>query len=56
MGALWNPNGRTLDGRSFIKPVIFGDVQDHMSIAKEEIFGPVASVLKFHDTEEVLHR
>lgn len=31
----------------FIEPTLFADVTDNMKIAKEEIFGPVMSVLKF---------
>ena len=57
VGQLHNPDDRqNLDGKAFIKPVIFSNVTDEMTIAKEEIFGPVASVLKFYDTEEVLSR
>lgn len=41
---------------AFMRPTIFADVTDNMGIAKEELFGPVASVLKFSDTEEVLQR
>jgi aldehyde dehydrogenase (NAD+) len=40
----------------FIKPTIFADVKDDMAIAREEIFGPVLSVIKFHDIEEVIER
>jgi len=40
----------------FVQPTIFADVTDNMSIAREEIFGPVMSVLKFKDTEEVIRR
>jgi len=40
----------------FIEPTLFGDVKDDMSIAKDEIFGPVLSVLKFKDVEEVIER
>ena len=40
----------------FVEPTIFGDVQDNMEIAREEIFGPVLSVLKFDTTEEVIER
>ena len=40
----------------FIQPTVFGDVKDHMRIAKEEIFGPVQSVFKFHTIEEVIER
>ena len=35
----------------FIQPTIFADVKDDMKIAKEEIFGPVMSILKW-STEE----
>ena len=31
----------------FIQPTVFADVTDEMTIAKEEIFGPVMSILKF---------
>ena len=40
----------------FIKPTIFADVKDNMTIATEEIFGPVMQVLKFKDIDEVVHR
>ncbi len=40
----------------FIAPTIFGDVDDTMAIAREEIFGPVASVLRFRDMDEVIQR
>jgi len=40
----------------FIKPTIFADVRDDMAIATDEIFGPVLSVIKFKETEEVVHR
>uniref|UniRef100_A0A2C9K4B2 Omega-crystallin n=1 Tax=Biomphalaria glabrata TaxID=6526 RepID=A0A2C9K4B2_BIOGL len=40
----------------FVKPTIFADVKDNMSIATEEIFGPVQSILKFSDLDEVLER
>jgi len=40
----------------FIKPTIFADVKDDMAIACDEIFGPVLSVIKFHDVEEVIAR
>jgi aldehyde dehydrogenase (NAD+) len=35
---------------------VFTDVRDEMKIAKEEIFGPVMSILKFKDVEEVVER
>jgi len=40
----------------FIEPTIFTDVQDDMRIAREEIFGPVMSVLAFSDEDEVIER
>jgi aldehyde dehydrogenase (NAD+) len=40
----------------FVKPTVFADVEDHMAIACDEIFGPVLSVIKFKDIDEVIHR
>ncbi|XP_068179894.1 aldehyde dehydrogenase, mitochondrial-like [Antennarius striatus] len=40
----------------FIQPTVFGDVQDNMTIAREEIFGPVMQILKFKTMEEVVTR
>lgn len=40
----------------YIQPTVFSNVQDDMSIAKEEIFGPVQSILKFKDLDEVIKR
>ncbi|XP_066448965.1 retinaldehyde dehydrogenase 3 [Eleutherodactylus coqui] len=40
----------------FIKPTVFSEVTDDMRIAKEEIFGPVQSILKFKSIEEVIKR
>lgn len=40
----------------FIEPTLFTDVTDEMSIAKDEIFGPVLSVLKFKDMDEIVER
>jgi len=45
----------TLNGY-FAKPTVFANVADNMSIAREEIFGPVLSVLRFANTEEVIER
>jgi aldehyde dehydrogenase (NAD+) len=41
---------------NFIQPTIFTDVKDEMVIAKEEIFGPVMSVLKFKTLDEAIKR
>jgi aldehyde dehydrogenase (NAD+) len=40
----------------FVEPTIFADVKDEMSIAREEIFGPVLSILKFKDVSEIVQR
>ena len=48
--------GRVGDTGYFIQPTVFGDVRDEMTIAREEIFGPVMSVLKFKDAGEVIAR
>jgi aldehyde dehydrogenase (NAD+) len=47
---------RVGDRGYFIQPTVFADVQDHMTIAREEIFGPVMSVIPFKDVEEVITR
>jgi acyl-CoA reductase-like NAD-dependent aldehyde dehydrogenase len=38
----------------FVAPTVFGDVDHDSSLAREEIFGPVLSVLRFHDEDEVV--
>src|SRR3984893_13610188 len=48
--------GRVGDKGYFIEPTVFADVQDNMKIAQEEIFGPVMSILKFKDLDEVVER
>lgn len=40
----------------FIEPTLFAGVTDEMTIAKDEIFGPVLSVLRFKDVDEVVDR
>jgi aldehyde dehydrogenase (NAD+) len=40
----------------FVKPTIFADVKDDMAIARDEIFGPVLSVIKFRSIDEVIER
>jgi len=40
----------------FVEPTVFVDVKDDMTIAKEEIFGPVQSILKFSDLKDALVR
>ncbi len=40
----------------FVKPTVFADVADHMTIAREEIFGPVMCVLDFENEDEAIAR
>ncbi len=40
----------------FVEPTVFADVTDGMTIAREEIFGPVMCVLDFADEDEVIAR
>jgi betaine-aldehyde dehydrogenase len=40
----------------FVEPTIFADVTDEMSIARDEIFGPVMSVLGFASEDDVVAR
>lgn len=40
----------------FVAPTVFSDVIDTMTIAREEIFGPVISVLSFNDIDDVIRR
>jgi aldehyde dehydrogenase (NAD+) len=48
--------GRVGDRGFFIEPTVFTNVKDEMSIAREEIFGPVLSVLKFSDLDDLIRR
>jgi len=38
----------------FVKPTIFGKVKNSMTIAQEEIFGPVLSIIAYQDEEEAI--
>lgn len=38
----------------YIKPTIFANVAEHMSIVKEEIFGPVCTIQPFKDEQEAI--
>ncbi|MES2208295.1 MAG: betaine-aldehyde dehydrogenase [Pseudomonadota bacterium] len=41
---------------NYVAPTVFTDCTDRMTITREEIFGPVMSILTFDDEEEVIHR
>ena len=46
--------GGDLSGGFFVEPTILADVSNAMSVAREEIFGPVISVIPFDNAEEAL--
>ncbi len=51
---------RVLDGElargAFVAPTVFSDCTDAMQIVREEIFGPVMSILTYDSEEEVIRR
>jgi len=47
---------KTQEQGYFVSPTIFADVRDEMTIAKEEIFGPVISAMPYDDLDELLAR
>src|SRR5690606_34593526 len=53
--ALAIPNNVPSEG-CYIQPTVFADVTDDMTIAREEIFGPVMCVLDFDHEDEVIAR
>ncbi|BAU01054.1 hypothetical protein VIGAN_11020800 [Vigna angularis var. angularis] len=56
-GAKLESGGQRVGSKGYyIEPTVFSNVQDDMLIAKDEIFGPVQSILKFKDLEEVIRR
>jgi len=48
--------GGTGGDSTYVKPTVFSDLKDEMRIVKEEVFGPVLSVLKFSTIDEVIQR
>eukprot|EP00483_Globobulimina_turgida_P000357 UN00357 len=53
---LLNGGNQIGDEGYYVESTIFGDVQDDMSIAKDEIFGPVMQIMKFDDIDDVIKR
>jgi aldehyde dehydrogenase (NAD+) len=51
-GGADRPEG--LSGGYFVKPTIFGKVKNSMTIAQEEIFGPVLSIIAYKDEDEAV--
>ena len=50
------PADPALAGGNFVEPTIFAGCADDMTIVREEIFGPVMTVLPFGDEDEVIAR
>ncbi|MDZ4818742.1 MAG: aldehyde dehydrogenase family protein [Planctomycetota bacterium] len=56
-GAECITGGKRFGERGFyVQPTLFAGVTDDMTIAKEEIFGPVLSVLRFKSVDEIIAR
>ncbi|MGH8720560.1 MAG: aldehyde dehydrogenase family protein [Burkholderiales bacterium] len=51
-GGAEKPEG--VPGGYFVKPTIFGKVKNSMTIAQEEIFGPVLAIIPYRDEEEAV--
>jgi aldehyde dehydrogenase (NAD+) len=52
VGGLGLPDG--LDKGYYVKPTVFVDVRPEMRIAREEVFGPVLSVMTYTDEEDAI--
>jgi aldehyde dehydrogenase (NAD+) len=52
-GGLERPDG--LDRGYFVQPTVFTEVTSSMTLAREEVFGPVLAVLTYRDEDEALH-
>jgi acyl-CoA reductase-like NAD-dependent aldehyde dehydrogenase len=50
------PPGSGLERGSFVLPVVLGGVRNSMRVAREEIFGPVASIIAFTDEDDVVRQ
>ncbi|MDP6975586.1 MAG: aldehyde dehydrogenase family protein [Acidimicrobiales bacterium] len=51
-GGTGKPDG--LDAGYYVKPTVFADVDNSMTIAQEEIFGPVLSIIGYEDEEDAI--
>ncbi len=52
-GGVGRPDG--LNRGFYVKPTVFADVNNAMIVAREEIFGPVLSIIPFDDEEEGIY-
>jgi (Z)-2-((N-methylformamido)methylene)-5-hydroxybutyrolactone dehydrogenase len=48
------PDDPALDAGLFVEPTVFTGVTNDMRVAREEIFGPVAALIRFHDEDEAV--
>jgi len=48
------PEGEQYQKGAYLEPTIFSNVDDNMTIAQEEIFGPVLSVIKFSSEDDAI--
>ena len=51
-GGIGRPDG--LDSGYYVKPTVFANVTNDMTIAREEIFGPVLSILGYNDEDDAV--
>lgn len=51
-GGLGRPEG--LNKGYYVRPTVFADVKNDMTIGREEVFGPVLSIIGFKDEEEAI--
>jgi len=51
----WQGDLGALDAQRYYPPTVLTNIQGGMDIAREEIFGPVAALTRFHDEAEALH-
>ena len=51
-GGPGRPDG--LESGYYVRPTVFGDVDNDMTIAREEIFGPVMSIIGYDDEEQAV--
>lgn len=55
-GAKLLTGGNYTEKGYFVEPTVFVDVNDHMTIAREEIFGPVVVAMPFESLDDVIER